>query len=162
MINYAINIALIITLLICVYQDFKSRLVHVLLLVFILGLSLFYNFKLDWGWIDPLKSLLFLVSILGGGFLVHSILKKKPIQDFYKYFGIGDIVFLLAVIPLFSYINYGLFVISGILFSIILHFVFYVIHKSPHIPLVGYLSIYLTVLMGFSFNNPSFLKIDLI
>ena len=162
MINYSINIALIATLFICVYQDFKSRLVHVALLIIILSLGLIYNYRMDWGWISPLKSLLFLVGILGGGFVMHSIIKKRPLKDFYKYFGVGDMVFLVAIIPLFSYLNYGLFVISGILLSILFHFAFYVIHKNPQIPLVGYLSIYLSGLLNYSFVNPSFLKMDIL
>jgi len=162
MINYITHILLIVTLLICVYQDLKNRLVHVFVLISILALSLFQNYKLAWGWTEPLKSVLFLISVLTVGFVIHSIIKKKPLKDFYKYFGLGDLVFLFAVIPLFSYLNYGIFVISGIIFSILIHYAFYLIHKTKEIPLVGYLSIYLTGLLVYAFVNPSFLKIDVL
>jgi len=61
--------------------------------------------------------------------------------------GIGDIVFFIAIIPLFFSTTYILFFITGMLFSIACHFIFNK-RKELHVPLAGYLSIYLLLFIA--------------
>ncbi|WP_143273623.1 hypothetical protein [Aquimarina sp. MAR_2010_214] len=96
---------------------------------------------------DSLKSLLFIginfISIVA----YFSIKKSKFQNPFKQHVGIGDLVFLIAVIPLFSFRNYMLFFISGMILSLVLYMIFQNKSKQKTIPLAGYLSLYIIIVM---------------
>jgi uncharacterized membrane protein YdjX (TVP38/TMEM64 family) len=96
---------------------------------------------------DDLKSLAF-IGINFISIVAYFSIKKSKLQNpFKQYIGIGDLVFLIAVIPLFSFRNYMLFFISGMIFSLVLYAVFQNKGEQKTIPLAGYLSLYIIVLM---------------
>lgn len=141
---------LIFCLIFIFIEDHKHRLVHVL---YYLGLfvSSIVVFVLNEVSISNLyKSFVFLLLnlLILGGYL-H--LKGEKISKDLSYGGIaiGDLVFLIAIIPLFHFINYAFFYVSGIVFSL---FMFFVIQKTKldnktTVPLAGYLSVYLLLIL---------------
>jgi len=164
MVNISLHIILIVGLLICVFQDIKDRGIHVLVLICIGLLTIVLNYKLNYNWSDIGYSVLFLsvnISIL---FIFLSVKNKKMINLFENYLGMGDVVFFLAVIPLFSFRNFILYFIVGMFISMFFHLVFNKFQNYDTIPLAGYLSIFLVFLLAYTLFSEqySFLKIDLI
>ncbi len=147
----ALYIILVTTLLLVVYQDLKMRRIHVLLPIITLILNIF----LKWEYIEYWQvglTILFLIT----NFLVitfyYSLKKRAWINPFDTLIGWGDVLFLIALAPLFSFRNYIVFFIMGTVFSLI----FYVIIKSIYpiektIPFAGYLSIFIIGIMGINF-----------
>ena len=62
--------------------------------------------------------------------------------------GLGDVLFFLAITPLFNLKTYILFFIIGMIFSLVIHISVNAIKKQKTVPLAGYLSIILIVLIG--------------
>ncbi|WBX75085.1 hypothetical protein PG911_10490 [Tenacibaculum ovolyticum] len=85
--------------------------------------------------------------------------KVMPKELFFGGVAIGDVIFLVVIIPLFSFINYTIFYVSGMIFSLILHFfvVRFKLDKKETVPLAGYLSVFLL----FIFCLDRILKINL-
>ncbi|WP_428741584.1 hypothetical protein [Tenacibaculum sp.] len=90
---------------------------------------------------------------------------KKVTEDFFLGIAIGDIVFLVVIIPLFSFANYAVFYIVGMCFSLILHIIVQKrkLDERKTVPLAGYLSFFLMItlflgeVLGFDFYNGYFL-----
>ena len=141
-----INIVLIAMLLLVIFQDLKQRAIHVSLPVIICGLAI-AKFKLA---AYPLQELLttsiFLGIIIFGLFIYVSVKSKKIVNSIDSSIGLGDIVFFVAIIPLFFSTSYVLFFITGMLISIFGH-IFFNKRKDLHVPLAGYLSMYLIALL---------------
>ncbi|MFL0087779.1 hypothetical protein V2550_03800 [Tenacibaculum maritimum] len=75
-----------------------------------------------------------------------------PKELFWGGIALGDVVFLIAVIPLFNFINYALFYVFGMVFSLIFHLGITVIEKNylekkETVPLAGYLSLFLIIVL---------------
>ena len=140
-------ISLVLLLLVVIYQDLKWRAVNLIifptLLVCTFGVFMgeYYN------WHSLLMNVLFITVIILALFVYISIKQKKLTNIFKAHFGLGDVLFMYAVLPLFSSRNLILFIICGMLFSLLLHVVinFKAIGKDAEltIPLAGYLSIFL-------------------
>jgi len=89
--------------------------------------------------------LLFTFSVL----IAYMGLKNKAfINPFKNYFGLGDLLFYLAITPFFILANYILFFILSMIFSIIVFFIFRKIINKESIPLAGYASILLIIVLG--------------
>lgn len=149
-------------LAVCVFQDLKHRGIHLLVFPIFLSVSLFLNFKMNWGWKDVWISSLFLTIVLIILFIYISLKNKKLVNIFQSHLGFGDVLFLICIIPLFSLRNFILFFIAGMIFSMVMHFLFQKFQKHKTIPLAGYLSILVFGLIVYSFFNPSFLKMDIL
>ena len=156
MLSWILHIALVGALLVSFYQDWKYRAISWMvfpLTLFIAG-GIFYTMDI------PLNvlwnNLAFLVVVIGMLFVYVSVKRGQLTNIFRADFGLGDVLFLLAVIPLFGVQNYILFFITGMLFSGIVHFIIYAINGNQKIPLAGYLALYIIGLKGadyFVFNN---------
>ncbi len=133
-----------------VIQDIKYRAIHFTLPLGILVLALVRFFVLGKDYHELLQSLFFLVIVLIGLFLYLSLKFKKIINPIDHFIGLGDLVFFIAVLPLFYKSTYVLFFITGMLFSIISHLLF-TKDKEAHVPLAGYLSIYLGLIQLVAF-----------
>lgn len=70
-------------------------------------------------------------------------LRKKKM---YSAIGLGDILFFIAIMPLFSFIDYILFFIAALLFSILVWITVKKKTKYPTVPLAGYMAIPLLLL----------------
>src|SRR5690606_5097641 len=97
-----------------------------------------------------LTSLLFLTINFVVITIYFSIKNSALINPFKSYIGLGDLLFLLAVVPFFSFRNYLLFFVTGMIFSLILYSLFKKKYLAKTIPLAGYLSIYLIGLITFN------------
>lgn len=160
MLIYLAKALLFICLFMIFIQDHKDRAVHIL---FFLGvcLSSICVFLIQNGDVTIIvMSLFFLVANLILLKLYMRVRKIEMSQDlFWGGIAIGDIVFLLVVIPLFSFHSYAIFFISGMIFSILTHLLFKKVgfDAKETVPLAGYLSIFLILILVVS----SILEIDL-
>jgi hypothetical protein len=80
---------------------------------------------------------------------LYFILKhKKWINMTDQYIGWGDVLFMLAIVPLFSPLSYMLFYVTSLLMTIILVLIAQLIHKRmTFIPLAGIQACCLIVLL---------------
>lgn len=164
MILIGLHIVLLIGLLFCLYQDLKDRTIHLALFGVILVSTLALNYIIGNNWMNALYSSLFLGVNLLCLFIYVSIKQKKLVNIFNAHLGLGDVLFFLAIIPLFSLRNFILFFISGMLLSMLFHLILNKYQKHATIPLAGYLSLFLISIVLFSVlsSNYSVLKVDLI
>lgn len=140
-------VVVLLALLLIVYQDLSSRTIHVLLpvVLFLCGLW----FLIDSGF--PI-----LVLWLNGAFvvLVMAVLVcyMRLRQGFWanpfrEYFGLGDLLFYLAVIPYFLPMHYVAFFSGSMLFALLVH---KIVYRGKHlgIPLAGYAALLMGLLLG--------------
>lgn len=134
-----------------IYQDFKYRAIHLLLLIGVFICScvlLWYHQK-------SLHSLLYIIAFLVTVIFflwIYTALKNKDILAIKQGIGWGDILFFIAVAPLFSVRGYILFFISGMVMALIFFFLFKNVAKTKLIPLAGILAGHLIVLKFLSFS----------
>lgn len=145
------QITLLFLLGLTFFQDWKFRAVHwfVFPLIALDALLIFFFQQEDWK-VTGLN-LTFVFIVIGVLFLYVSVREQKWTNIFKAHFGIGDVLFLIAIIPLFGNVNYILFFISGMVVSMLFHFGISLIKKSETIPLAGYLAVYLIGLKLISF-----------
>ncbi len=140
------NLLLTIILIFVFFQDFRKRTIHVVLpvVLFILALVINYysaNLKL----VTIVYNLVFVLVNITGLFLYFSLKEKKFVNPIDSHIGLGDLVFFIAITPLFNLKPFILFFILGLLFSLILHVGFTFFKHVKTIPLAGYLSLFLII-----------------
>ena len=151
-----LNISILTILLLIFIQDIKHHAIHIALPIVLIVLgSIKYNWQ-GWAIAHLVSSLFFLIMVLLGLILYVSIKFKKPTNPFDTLIGWGDILFFIAVIPLFHLTTYMLYFISGLLIAAIIHIALGK-KKEQQLPLAGYLSIYL---IGLQLIN-MFLSVEL-
>ncbi|WP_132066168.1 hypothetical protein [Aquimarina spinulae] len=144
--TYVLVSILFISFGIMLYQDVRYRHIHIGLPILVFVVSMYMNKDII-VLFDGLKSLAF-IGINFLSIVTYFSIKKSKFQNpFKEYIGIGDLVFLIAVIPLFSFRNYMLFFISGMILSLVLYAIFQNKNEQKTIPLAGYLSLYIIGLM---------------
>jgi hypothetical protein len=116
--------------------------------IFVVALVRF--FVLENHYSELFFSMLFLGLVLLGLFLYVSVKSRKLINPIDSFIGLGDIVFFVAILPLFYMTTYLVFFSTGMLFSIVCHLLF-TKDKEAHVPLAGYLSIYLLLALFLDF-----------
>lgn len=106
------------------------------------------------------------VNLLFIGFQVVTLsgylaLKYKTfVNPFHSHFGLGDLLFLIAVAPAFAPLNFIFFLISAFIFSILLHVLcgrLSIDYNKTRIPLAGLSGVFYIVLLVVS----TILQIDL-
>lgn len=137
---------LFVCLVMIFIEDSKNREVHI---IYFLGLFLtsVYSFYIKNNSISSVYPSIFFLIANFSLLKIYMFLAKKKIAN-ELYFGgvaIGDVVFLLVIIPLFSFLNYALFYIIGMCFSLIIHKIVKKrqIDERETVPLAGYLSLFL-------------------
>ncbi len=131
---------------IILYQDIRYRQIHIGLPILIFAIIVYMNIEII-SLAEILKSALFIAINFGAITIYFSIKNSKIENPFSSYVGMGDLVFLVAVTPMFSFRNYMLFFISGMIFSLVLYGIFQNKDNQQTIPLAGYLSLYIMLLM---------------
>lgn len=142
-----LEVLLVVLLLLVFVQDLKYRAIHIALPLFIGILAGYVFFQRDLDYRILIRSLLFLTLTFSALYLYLRI-RRGPSFQFFENIGKGDLLYFLAVIPLFSTANYILYFISGMLFSILGFMVIQYVSKSNLIPLAGLLALYLVILKG--------------
>lgn len=150
---------LTLVLLFVIIQDLKNRSIHIVLPILIFGIAVVINYlSVDLNYKDiAYNSAFILVNILGI-VIYFSIKNKALINPIDTALGMGDVVFFIAITPLFSFRTYILFFIAGLIFSLIAHGVYTLFEKTKTIPLAGYLALFLIL----NLLVKHVLKIDLV
>ncbi|OFX21550.1 MAG: hypothetical protein A2041_02505 [Bacteroidetes bacterium GWA2_31_9b] len=81
--------------------------------------------------------------------LVFSWIKFKQVKNiFSQIFGLGDLLFLVMICPLFSPINFVFFYILSLAFSLLVYLIlkYLKIYNDTKIPLAGFQSFFLAIL----------------
>lgn len=138
--------SLLLCLLIMLWQDWKYRRIHVLLplLVFAIGMYLmngFVNYK------AILVNALFFIIVLSFLVVYMSIKAKAFLNPLAHYFGLGDILFYLAITPFFNVKQYAVFFISSMLFAVLMQVSLKKHSNHNTVPLAGFSSLLLFMVM---------------
>jgi hypothetical protein len=149
--SLVVQILLLLLLGLTFFQDWKFRAVHWILFPLIALDACLIFFMQQGDWKVTGLNLTFVFIVISVLFIYVSVREQKWTNIFKAHFGIGDVLFLIAIIPLFGNTNYILFFISGMVISMLLHFGISLIKKSETIPLAGYLAVYLIGLKLISF-----------
>ncbi len=156
MISIVYHIALVVLLTIAFYQDWKFRAISWIVFPALALVTTLLFIEIDLPWEIIRINLLFLSIVIGCLFLYVSLKRKRLTNIFKQDFGLGDVLFLIAITPLFAERNFILFFISGMLISGIIHGMVSLKNENKQIPLAGYLALYLIALKGvevFSSND---------
>ncbi len=143
--------------MVVLFQDVKSRSIHVILPISIFGLCL---------WVNALSTLLeFKVIFYNLGFIginllglvIYFTIKTKSfVNPIDRFMGLGDVAFFIAITPLFDLKDFMLFFIVGLIFSLMVHGISALFKRTKTIPLAGYLS----VLLAFNILITNIFKIN--
>lgn len=110
-----------------------------------------------------LQSIVFL-GITSIGFMIYQTLKHKHISNpIDTAIGLGDILFFIAITPLFQVHNYVLFFVLGLLLSVVIYVLTSKSETQTTIPLAGYLALFLMVCFGLklcNLVNPFFIEFN--
>lgn len=133
----ALLIVLCIALAILFWQDAKWRHIHVVLPIVVFTTAYFLTNYLQ----NNLKligiNVLFFCITIALLTLYMSLKNKGFLNPFQNYFGLGDVLFYIAITPLFLLYNYVLFFITSLLFAIVMQFVLRKWIKKDSVPLAG-------------------------
>lgn len=135
---------LLASLLGMLIQDWKYRKIHVVFPVIVLVASIL-AIKL------PIKLLanvvifnmaffLFTLGVLMG---YMTIKNKQFLNPFTNYFGLGDFLFYIAIVPLFLLKDYVLFFILSLVFTVVVYMSLRKMMAQQTIPLAGFASLLL-------------------
>jgi Flp pilus assembly protein protease CpaA len=142
------SIILLLCLALVFIQDWKFRKIHVVLplVIFIVSFLLIPVKKQELAEIAIYNSVFFLIT-LGFLTLYMSLKSKQFLNPFLHYFGLGDLLFYIAVSPLFLLKNYVLFFILSLVFAIIMQFGLKKIIKENTVPLAGFTALFLFIVL---------------
>jgi len=140
------KVLLILILLIIFIQDLKMRAVYCFLFPILLGGSIWYNIQnismqsLTW-------NLAFIVFALSMLTVYISVKQRKLTAIWNGFFSIGDILFLIAIIPLLPFHTYLMYFTIGTICSLIFHAIAMLFFRdNKTVPFAGYMAL---VLIGF-------------
>ncbi len=140
---------IIIVFALILYQDLRYRGVHWVLFPLLLAAGLFLAY--DRLLLSEIAyNLLFLLFILTALSLYLSIKFGRLINITKGFFGLGDVLFLIAIIPLFSFREYLIFFTLGTLAALLLHLLSAGIRKQKSIPYAGYMAFAGALCVGFN------------
>ncbi len=144
-----IKILLILLLLIIFVQDMKIRAVYwfmfPILLAFSFWIGIETNDLTNMGW-----NVLFFTFLMGFLTLYLSLKQGHLVNITKGYFSLGDMFFLVAIIPLLTFPLYLLFFTIGTLMTLVVHGVVVSFSKqSKTIPFAGYMALFLVAYLVF-------------
>lgn len=131
---------LILLFLIVLFQDLKWRSVHWIVFPFMLTLSIFIGIEqievVQWAF-----SFLFLAVLLLSLTLYLTLKTGKLVNITNGFFSWGDILFLVAIIPVFDLFGFMLFFTVGTLITLIFHGIANWIKTQESVPYAGYMAV---------------------
>lgn len=144
---------LVILLLIIFIQDLRYQAVSWIFFpvgFLFMGILSFYNGIRSDLIFNSVINTAFVLFQLGIIYLFTWIRFKERKNIFKSSFGLGDFLFLIMIIPMFSPVNYILFFLTSIIFSLILFMLLRVLnlYKKEKVPLAGFQSLFLIVVIG--------------
>ena len=119
------------------WQDNKMRQIHIVLpvVVFLCAFVFIKNFPSNYTIV--LSNLIFLFTTFVALITYMSIKNKKYINPFKNYFGLGDLLFYIAISPLFLLKNYIVFFVCSMIFAIVIQYLFKKYISQDSVPLAG-------------------------
>ncbi len=133
-------VTFIAILVLCFYQDVRFRGIHWLIFPLILAGTI----ALNWNGLS-LTTLIyntgFLVFLLLGLTLYLSLKEQQLVNITKGYFATGDILFLVAMIPLFTFQWFVIFFTFGTIITLLFHLIAMMIKPQKTIPYAGYMAL---------------------
>lgn len=134
---------LIIMLLLVIRQDINTRTIHVALPIGIFAIAVTINhYAVHLNWVSVLSNALFILINVVGLIVYTSLKSGRMANPINKTLGIGDILFFIAICPLFQLKQFILFFILGLVFSLLVHIGQSIFKNSSTIPLAGHLALF--------------------
>ncbi|AUP81628.1 general secretion pathway protein [Flavivirga eckloniae] len=148
-----IKAILIMALGIIFFQDIKDRMVYWFLFPVVglcVGILFFLKTLPELFYTSILINLVFVSILLGTVFLYTKFKLKK---HFSNAIGIGDVLFLFALIFACESVSFIILLTSALIFSLVLHICLSKKNKSVTVPLAGYMSLFFGITyLGFWFG----------
>ena len=158
----AFLIGLFISLIIIFWQDCTFRHIHVILPVVVFVCAYFLTQYLPQNLKITATNILFFAITLGLLTIYMSVKNKAFLNPFQHYFGLGDLLFYVAISPLFLLYHYVLFFISSLLFAIVLQFILKKWIAKDSVPLAGLSALFLMLVLTkdilFSFHKITLIR----
>lgn len=130
--------------LLCVFlQDLKYRKINVIFPVAIFVSSCFIVSKDIATLAIVVFNIIFLLLTIGLMILYMSIKNSAFINPFENYFGLGDLLMLIAITPLFLLKGYIIFFITSMVLSIVAQLIVSRFTHNKTVPLAGYIALLL-------------------
>lgn len=142
----------IATLLVIIWQDLKLRSIHWVTLPVIFAGLVLLNYPIEVNVI--LRNSLFIAILMVIVSLYVSARNRKWTNLTKRYFGLGDILFLVAITPVAEPYLFMLLFISGTLFTLLVTLIRMAIKPQPNIPFAGYFSIFLIGFISLDYIYP--------
>lgn len=142
-------IGLLLCLVAVFFQDWKYRHIHVALPVVVFAVSLYLLQLQQVGVITIIgyNAVFFLVTLSILTFYM-SLKNKQFLNPFQNYFGLGDLLFYVAITPLFLLHNYILFFILSMVFAVLMQIGLKKIIQEKTVPLAGFSSLFLILVIA--------------
>jgi len=134
---------LVLVFLLIIYQDFKERAISVwtIPLIFLLSLYLAWSDLIWEAWFLLFNVAFIAVQLLGVS-LYFSLKHRQWVNVTKDYLGLGDVLFFLAITPLFAPLQFCCFFVASLVFILLGAGIYHLsIHKLKTIPLAGAMSI---------------------
>ena len=144
-------ILLVILLLIIFYQDLRYRAVIWFLFPLLFCAAIWYNYPVI-NYETLFLNILFVLFLLLMLTIYVSAREKKLTTVWNGFFSWGDILFIIAITPLFDFIGYIYFFTFGTLLTLFIHAVVVRFSKNKTVPYAGYLSV--AVILFLFFEGP--------
>lgn len=149
-----INALHIVLFIIVFFQDLRFRAVFWPVFPLLFGIACWQNYSESLIF-NILISFTFILFLLLSLTLYLSIKNKQTIFIWRGFFSIGDILFILAITPLFTWIEFIYFFTFGTITVLLIYLLTYPFVKDKSVPYAGYLAIISIFYLVFptSFNN---------
>ena len=141
-----LEILVILSLALIVIQDLKYRAIHIVLPILLFAIGMFQYFSKGLAVQILLWNLGFLAITLLGAYSYMALKNKKFTNPLVTAIGLGDILYFVAISPYFLTVNYMLYFVTGLLFSILCFFVIQLFKKNNLVPLAGFLALYMLLI----------------
>lgn len=138
---------LLLTLLLVFFQDWKYRRIHVLLPVCIFMVSSYLTYFKSITFKSIVFNVAFFLITLSILVIYMSLKNKQFLNPFNHYFGLGDLLFYIAITPLFLLPNFILFFILSMIFALLLQVSFKKFTTSDTVPLAGFAALFLVIVL---------------
>ena len=136
------------------WQDNKMRQIHIVLPVVVFLCAFIFINSFHSKYTVVFSNLIFLFTTFVALITYMSIKNKKYINPFKNYFGLGDLLFYIAISPLFLLKSYIVFFVCSMIFAIVIQYLFKKYISQDSVPLAGLSS----VLLIFIILNDTFLS----
>lgn len=131
---------LAIILTIIFFEDVLHREVHWVLFPILFG-SVLFTYMSEIKAIDLLFSLVILITLMLGLTLYLRVIHGSFVNPLNGYFSLGDVLFLVALIPAFNARSYLMFFIGGTIISLLIYGLTNTIREQKTIPYAGYMAV---------------------